>query len=227
MSVSLDDRLSAPWRESAARLVQALEHNPDEELCLAVLKQLNRRLGDHGYPGFIKLLLIVAECNNAAAQQRLADTLALGLRRGDTPSGVLTSWGATRFWSTRQPLPSGRLPGNMLGVAPRRQLDPIEYLTVWFSQRTHRPYLGEGTYRSSLERLLDLFNRSADARLWYPMKIEADLAGIEGAFTRQTRQRLGMLADAWKQGQPAELIAATVADTALPLATAVPGSQPE
>lgn len=211
-----DERLGAPWRESAARLTQLLERGADDELCLAVLKQLNRRFGEQGYPGFLKLLLIVAESGHGAAQQRLADCMALGLRRGDAPSGVLTSWGATRFWSTQTPLRAGMLPGNIVGVAPRRQLDPVEYLTVWFSQRTHRPYLGELTYRESLTRLLGLFDTSTVARLWYPLKIEADLAGIEGAFTRQTRRRLAVIAAGWKQGQPAGLIAAAAADEAPP-----------
>ena len=211
-----DERLGAPWRESAARLTQLLERDADDELCLAVLKQLNRRFGEQGYPGFLKLLLIVAESGHGAAQQRLANCMALGLRRGDAPSGVLTSWGATRFWSNQTPLRAGMLPGNIVGVAPRRQLDPVEYLTVWFSQRTHRPYLGELTYRESLTRLLGLFDTSTVARLWYPLKIEADLAGIEGAFTRQTRRRLAVIAAGWKQGQPAGLIAAAAADEAPP-----------
>lgn len=207
-----DERLAAPWRESAARLTQLLEQSADEELCLAVLKQLNRRFGEQGYPGFLKLLLIVAESEHAGARRRLADCMALGLRRGDAPSGVLTSWGATRFWSTQTPLRAGMLPGNLLGVAPRRQLDPVEYLTVWFSQRTHRPYLADSTYRECLTRLLGLFNASDGARLWYPLKIESDLAGIEGAFTRQTRQRLEVIAAGWKQGQPVGVIAAAAAD---------------
>jgi hypothetical protein len=205
--------LAAPWRESAARLTQALESSPDDELGLAVLKQLNRLFGDHGYPGFLKLLLVVAESGGIEAQRRLADAVALGLRRGDAPSGVLTSWGATRFWSTRQPLRAGMLPGNMLGVAPRRQLDPLEYLTVWFSQRTHRPYLTETTYRDCLVRLITLFNTSGAARHWYPLKIEADLAGIEGAFTRQTLRRLSILAQTWKADQPVAAIATATAES--------------
>lgn len=212
MSTSADDPLIAPWRESAARLIQVLESTTDPELSLAVLKQLARRFGDHGFPGFLKLLLTVSESSNELAHRKLADAIALGLRRGDAPSGVLTSWGATRFWSDQQPLRAGMLPGNLFSAAPRRQLDPIEYLTVWFSQRTHRPYLSEAAYYECLVRLLALFNSSPLAREWYPLKIEADLAGIEGAFTRQTRQRLGILADTWKRGQPVAVIAAAAAD---------------
>ena len=211
MNTRADDALIAPWRESAGRLVQMLESATDPELCLAVLKQLARRFGDHGFPGFLKLLLTVAESSNELARRKLAEAVALGLRRGDAPSGVLTSWGATRFWSDQQPLHAGMLPGNLFSAPPRRQLDPIEYLTVWFSQRTHRPYLSEAAYHECLIRLLALFNSSPLAREWYPLKIEADLAGIEGAFTRQTRQRLAILVETWKQGQPVAVIAAAAA----------------
>jgi len=212
MNTRADDSLITPWRESAARLVQMLESATDPELCLAVLKQLTRRFGDHGFPGFLKLLLTVAESSNELARRKLAEAIALGLRRGDAPSGVLTSWGATRFWSDRQPLRAGLLPGNLFSAPPRRQLDPIEYLTVWFSQSTHRPYLSEGAYHECLVRLLALFNSSPLAREWYPLKIEADLAGIEGAFTRQTRQRLAILVETWKRGQPVAVVVAAAAD---------------
>jgi hypothetical protein len=215
MTAPPDQQLGAPWRESAARLAAFLERSADDEARLTTLKHLNRRFGEHGYPGFLKLLLIVAESGNTLARQRLADCIALGLRRGDVPSGVLTSWGAMRFWPTQTPLRAGMLPGNLLGAAPPRQLDPLEYLTVWFTQPTHRPYLGERTYRACLTTLVGLFDVSALARQWYPLKIEADLAGVEGAFTRRTRQRLAVLAEAWKQRQPIPVIAAAAADTAV------------
>lgn len=216
MDATLSGELGAPWREAAARLIQSLRRATGEELRLALLKRLNRRFGDHGYPGFIKLLLIVAESEDPAAREQLAETIALGLRRGDAPSGVLTSWGATRFWDTPRPLHAGMLPGNLQGSAPRRLLDPLEYLTVWFCQRTHRPYLSAPGYQDSVTRLVELFNASPLARQVYPLKIEADLAGVEGAFTRQTRQRLATLAAAWKQGQTARAIAAAAADSGEP-----------
>lgn len=216
MNIDTDPRLGAPWRESAARLVQILESTVDDELCLAVLKQLNRRFGEQGYPGFLKLLLVVAESGHTKARRRLADVLALGLRRGDVPSGVLTSWGGTHFWSTPRPSLAGIPPATVSTVTPRRQLDPIEYLSVWFSQRTHRQNLGKDTYRECLIHLLDMFNSSPVAQLWYPLKIEADLAGIEGAFTRQTRQRLSALVDAWKQRQSVAAIADAATTSSTP-----------
>ncbi|MFL6604227.1 MAG: hypothetical protein ACJ8R9_23245 [Steroidobacteraceae bacterium] len=210
----IESQLAQPWRESAARLGEFLELTADEERCLAVLNLLCRRFGDHGYPGFLKLLLIVGESGNGVGKQRLSEAMALGLRRGDVPSGVLTSWGATRFWTAQQPLHAGMLPGNSMGVAPRRQLDPLAYLTVWFCQRTHRPYLSEPTYRTCVARLVELFNSSSTARQLYPLKIEADLTGIEGAFTRQTRQRLAALADSWKRGLTIEQVASAAAESA-------------
>jgi hypothetical protein len=205
---SLDDqRRSETWRDCTSRLVQFLDTRADVPLCLAVLKRLCRQFGEHGYPGFIKLLLIVSQSTHLRAQTRLADALALGLRRGDGPSGVLTTWGATRFWASC-PSASEAFAAAEPAIIPKRQFDPIEYLSVWFGQRTHRSPLGEDAYRESLLGLLLLFDHSAEARQWYPLKIEADLAGVEGTFTQQTRQRLGALVEAWRQGQPAATIAA-------------------
>jgi hypothetical protein len=198
MSTLSEVHPGVPWRESAARLAQMLESTADQELCLAVLKQLNRRFGDYAYPGFLKLLLIISESSNTGAKRRLADTIALGLRRGDVPGGILAAWGAT----------------DISSAASRRRLDPIEYLTAWFSQPTHRPPLPEGTYRECLVQLMELFNISTVARQWYPLKIEADLAGVEGAFTHQTRERLGILVDSWKQGRPPGDIAQAVSASA-------------
>ena len=204
--------LAHPWRQSAQRLIAFLETTDDPERSLTVLNLLCRRFGDHGYPGFIKLLLIIGDSAALLAKQRLSDAIALGLRRGNVPSGALTSWGATRFWASQQPLHAGMLPGNSMGVAPRRQLDPLAYLTVWFCQRTHRPFLSESTYQRCVVTLLDLFNCSRAAREVYPLKIAADLTGIEGAFTRQTRQRLGALAESWQRDLPASQIAASAVE---------------
>ena len=204
--------LAQPWQQSAQRLIAFLETTDDPERSLTVLNLLCRRFGDHGYPGFIKLLLIIGDSAAMPAKQRLSDAIALGLQRGNVPSGVLTSWGATRFWASQQSLHAGMLPGNSMGVAPRRQLDPLAYLTVWFCQRTHRPFLSESTYQRCVVTLLDLFNCSRAAREVYPLKIAADLTGIEGAFTRQTRQRLGALAESWQRDLPASQIAASAVE---------------
>lgn len=182
---------SLPWQQSAQRLTAFLETTDDAERSLAVLNLLCRRFGDQGYPGFLKLLLIIGNGAATVAKQRLSDAIALGLHRGNVPSGVLTSWGATRLWTSQQ-----------------RQLDPLAYLTVWFCQRTHRPFLSESTYRECVVTLLELFNYSRAARELYPLKIATDLAGIEGAFSRQTQQCLGALAESWQRDLSVERIAA-------------------
>ena len=200
------------WRAAAAQLIAALREAREPELQLGVLKRVARRFGDQGYPAFVKLLLVVADSDDTAAKRVLADTLALGLRRTDLPGGQLTSWGATQFWETRQPLPAGRLPGNALGSAPRRTLGPIEYLTVWHCQRTQRPYLGEDRYRGALTALVGLIGHSEEARALYPQRIESEVgSGLEGAYTRLTRERLATLAASWKQSSdPAAIADATI-----------------
>lgn len=148
----------------------------------------------------------------------MADTLALGLRRMDLPSGQLTSWGGSNAWPALQGFPGGTIGGtHFVNTAPQRQLGPIEYLTVWFCQRTQRPYLGERAFRDSLAKLVALFDCSREARELYPLKIESDLAtGPEGAYTRQARERLGAIVSAWKRGEPP----AAVADAAAGLGSA-------
>ena len=89
--------LAHPWQQSAQRLIAFLEVTADTERTLTVLNLLCHRFGDHGYPGFLKLLLIIGDSADLLAKQRLSDAVALGLQRGNVPSGVLTSWGATRF----------------------------------------------------------------------------------------------------------------------------------
>lgn len=204
------------WQQAAARLVSGLQATDDPELRLAMLKRLARRFGELGYPGFLKLLLVVAESDDATARRCVADTLALGLRRMDLPSGQLTSWGGSIAWPALQTFPGGTIGGaHFVNTAPQRQLGPIEYFTVWFCQRTQRPYLGEHAFRDSLTKLISLIDCSREARELYPLKIESDLAtGPEGAYTRQARERLGAIVGAWKRGEPPAAVADAAAGPA-------------
>ncbi|MDT0498227.1 hypothetical protein RM530_12745 [Algiphilus sp. W345] len=193
------------WREAAARLAEGLHQSPDDETRLAVLKRVCRRFGYLGYPGFLKLMLIVADSDNTPAKRDLAAALALALKRHDLPTGQLTSWGTTDLWKASgdntRAISASVLNGQHLGVAPRRSFGPLEYLTVWYCQRTQRPYLSDSGYHDAVVKLVGLLNNSDDARGLYPIKIETDLATEpEGAYTRQTRSRLGTLASAWKRG---------------------------
>ncbi len=207
------DVASQSWREAAARLTQSLGSTYDESLRLALLKRLAKRFGELGYPGFLKLLLVIAESDDVQAQQQLADALALGLSRVDVPSGELTSWGGSSAWPALQSPELQSLDAHTLSHladarAPRRQLGPIEYLTVWYCQRTQRPYLSEDAYREALAKLVALIDRNPQARELYPLRIESDIVnGREGSYTRQTRDRLLALAAAWRAGHDAEQIA--------------------
>ena len=210
------------WYRAAARLAQSLDSTEDGTLRLALLKRLAKRFGELGYPGFLKLLLIVAESDDRYARQRLADTLVLGLSRADMPTGELTSWGGSSAWPALQSTPQSTtqsMEAHLLSSAlsdsraPRRQLGPIEYLTVWYCQRTQRPYLTETTFRDSLAKLVGLLDLNPKARELYPLRIESDIVnGREGSYARQTRERLLALANAWKAGSSVEQIAAATAN---------------
>ncbi len=200
-------------RQSADRLVSSLAAHADPEYRLTVLKRLVRRLGEDGYPLFLRLLNVIAESDDARAQRLLADTFGTALRRMDLPGGALSSWGATRLPDSAGPLAASALSGQFFGAAPRRSLGPIEYLTVWHLQRTQRSELSAAVFRSSLARLVALFNRSDEARALYPQKLAADAQNeMEGAYTRATRERLAAMAAAWSAGQPPEAVAAAALD---------------
>jgi hypothetical protein len=152
---------SLPWQQAAQRLIAFLETTDDTQRALAVLNLLCRRFGDHGYPGFLKLLLIIGNSAATLAKQRLSDAIALGLQRG-----------------------------NVL--------------------------LSESTYHECVVTLLGLFNYSRAARELYPLKIAADLTGIEGAFAHQTRRSLEALAESWRRDLSVEQIASSAVDSGEP-----------
>lgn len=195
-------------QETARRLTGALKAWPDSEQRLALLKRMVSRLGDHGYPLFLKILLVVEEAEEAPPKQALADTLALALQRTDLPSGQLTSWGASQAWDGTTPVHAGVFANQHLSETPHRQLGPIEFLTVWYCQRTQRPFLDESRYADALAKLISLCNRNDTARRLYPAKLAADSQNeLEGAFTRLTRDKLSSIASAWKPDATPEQVA--------------------
>lgn len=210
MSANADPAVptSAELRAAADRLVSALAAHADPEYRLAVLKRLVRRLGEERYPLFLRLLGVVAESDDARAQRLLAETFGTALRRMDIPGGALNSWGATRLPENAGPLDASAFSGRFFGATPQRLLGPVEYLTVWHLQRTQRTALGAATFRTSLSRMIALFNRSDDARTLYPQKLAADAQNeLEGAYTRATRERLAAIAAAWKAGKSPDEVA--------------------
>ncbi len=202
-------------RSAADRLVSALVAHTDPEYRLTVLKRLVRRLGEERYPLFLRILGVVAESGDERAQRLLADTFGTALRRMDLPGGALSSWGATRLPDQATPVAASAFSGQFFGATPRRMLGPVEYLTVWHLQRTQRTALGAETFRASLGSMIALLNHSGDARALYPQKLAADAhSELEGAYTRATRERLAVIASAWKSGLPADAVAQAALDAA-------------
>ncbi|MEN1928777.1 hypothetical protein WCE37_07245 [Luteimonas sp. MJ250] len=200
-------------RTAADRLVSALAAHSDPEYRLAVLKRLVRRLGEEQYPLFLRLVGVVAESDDERAQRLLAETFGVALRRMDLPGGALSSWGATGLPDHGAPVAASALSGHFFGATPRRMLGPVEYLVVWHLQRTQRTALSVDGFRSSLARMITMFNRSEEARTLYPQKLAADAQNeLEGAYTRATRDRLSAIAAAWAAGETPERVAEAAAD---------------
>lgn len=187
-----------PLLEATRRLVAALQHEPSDERRLAMAKRVVRRLGDEAYPVFLKILLVVAESEDAAAKQSVADLLAAAAQRMDLPSGQLSAWGGSGHGGTAS---RGRL------------LGPIEYLTAWYCQQTQRPMLEEPLYADALGKLLALFNLSPGLRKLYAAKLEADASNeLEGTYTKDTRDTLKRIAQRWpdEAGTPEDVVRAAI-----------------
>ncbi|NII72549.1 hypothetical protein FHW84_001115 [Dyella sp. SG562] len=194
--------LAAPLLETARRLIGALQQEPSVEMRLALAKRVVRQLGDDAYPVFLKILLIVAESEDTAAKQLVADLLAAAARRMDLPSGPLSAWGGS----------SGEGAG-MNAHTRRRLLGPIEYLTVWHCQQTQRPMLEEALYADAVRKLLALFDLNPELRELYAGKLGSDAGGeLEGTYTRDTRDILSRMAQRWRKPQstPDEVVRAAL-----------------
>ena len=198
-------------REAAARLAAVLHIEGSTEYRLGVLKRLVRRLGDDGYPTFLKLVMIIAESDDEIAKKALSDAFVFALSRLDVPSGQLSSWGASRLGD--RTATQERRPGTM----PRRQLGPIEFLTAWYAQRTQLPQLDEARYTEVLAALIELCNYNPDLRRLYSAKLLADSRNeLEGAYTRVTCDALAAIAQAWTEdAKPRDIAHAAIAHRAV------------
>lgn len=184
--------------ETTRRLVAALQHESSDERRLALAKRVVRKLGDEAYPVFLKIMLVVAESEDPAARQTVADLLATAAQRMDLPSGQLGAWGSS---------------GQGRAGSRGRLLGPIEYLTTWYCQPTPRPMLEEPLYADALGKLLTLFNLNPRLRKLYAAKLEADASNeLEGTYTKDTRDTLRRIAQHWPDASntPADVVRAAV-----------------
>ena len=185
-------------------LLEALRIHANIDARVAILNGVAKRLGDENYPAFIKIVCVIGESADTYAKQLLAESLAHAMRKGELPSGSLTSWGVSTNWIAA----ASGVPGSFFRSAPRRNLGPIEYLSSWHSQPTNRPGLTDDVYRMALASLLHLFNASPSAARAYQTKLAADsLNELEGTFTAMTRARLAAIAALWDEGCAPEEIA--------------------
>jgi hypothetical protein len=188
--------LTEPLLETTRRLIFALQQEPSGDMRLALAKRLVRQLGDEAYPVFLKILLIVAESEDAPAKQLVTELLAAAAQRMDLPSGQLSAWGGSSRPDDEAPLPSG----SSAPMARKRLLGPIEYLTVWYCQQTQRPMLEEPLYADALRKLISLFGLNPQLRKLYADKLAADASNeLEGTFTRDSRDILNRLSQSWQQ----------------------------
>jgi hypothetical protein len=210
MSVELQT-LAEPLLETTRRLVAALQREVSVELRLALAKRVVRQLGDEAYPVFLKMLLIVAESEDAGAKQCVADLLAAAAQRMDLPSGPLSGWGSSlRSAADDAPSPAG-------SMNRRRLLGPIEYLTVWYCQQTQRPMLDQALYADAMRKLLALFELNPQLRAFYASKLSAEVGTeLEGTYTCDTRDILGRLAQRWQQADstPEDIVQVVIRGTA-------------
>jgi hypothetical protein len=190
-------RTNSDFLGAVRALLEALAAHACSDARAAIVNRVARRLGDEWYPAFLKMICVVAESDDPTAKQLLASTLAHAMRKGELPSGSLTSWGVGADWLAA---PAG-VPGSFFRSAPRRQLGPIEYVTSWHSQSTNRAPLSDSVYRHTLSRILQLFEACPDAARAYQAKLAADaMNALEGTYTEMTRSRLAAIAQLWSEG---------------------------
>jgi hypothetical protein len=193
---------------AAHSLVSLLEAAPHPEDRAQLLLKLSRAVGDPWYPLYIKLLVVIGESAPLAAQAIVADAVAHGLQHGQTAGGTLGSWGVP----VQMPAAIAAASRGFLRMSAARVLDPLAYLTVWFSQSTSRQPLPGETFEKSLTAVLRVFEASAAARSIYQAKLQADVASAaEGAYSATSLLRLNRLVADWKLAVPAHRIAAAVA----------------
>jgi hypothetical protein len=192
---------------AALALVRTLQEQPRVEDRAATLGAVMRALSDGWFPMYLKLLIVIGTGAADAARRVVADALAYGLAHGAPSGGTLTSWGIPSSAASVAPFGQG-----FLRMAGGRPLDPLAYLTVWYSQSTSRSPLPQALFESALAALLRLLEASPAACEVYQAKLRTDLLSAPpGAFNPATSLRLQRLLDGWSATSQPAVLAAEVA----------------
>ncbi len=189
-------------------MVTALESIDHVEDRCAALGKFSRDIGDGWFPVYLKLLIVIGEGAPEHARRLVAEAIAYGMQHGQTTGGTLSSWGIP------MPVPAAvasSIGQGFLRMSGGRVLDPLAYLTVWFTQSTSREPLERSVYENSLAAVVRLFDASPAARSVYQAKLRADIASApEGTFSSSTLLRLRCLLDGWVAGAAPHLLARDV-----------------
>ena len=171
------------WHGAAAVLVEGCARLPDAEQRVRWLQGLALSLGDALYPAFLKVLWLVGEQADAAAQRAVADTLVQALASGRLPTGRHAAWGSA---------------GGAAGRSSRA-FGPLEYLCAWHAQPSSDALPAPGFDRAA-RALLGLVAHSAAARQLYCAKLLADAEDpLDGGWSRAARDALKALAETWSR----------------------------
>ncbi|MDR2154952.1 MAG: hypothetical protein LBE78_07995 [Burkholderiaceae bacterium] len=172
-------RAEPDWYGAAEALIEACVYLSAPEDRVRWLERLCISLGDTLYPAFLHVLCHVGEHGDPDAQKAVADVLVLALQSGRLPSGRYSAWGAVHGAATRA-------------------MGPIEYLCAWYAQPGSRGPLSATAFDRAARALLSLVSHSESARRLYCAKLLADAEDpLGGAWSRQTRQALQIMARTW------------------------------
>ena len=194
--------------EKVRRLITLLERIEDIELLANLLSRLTHKKNGLSYIEFLGFLILVSEHQNRSLHVRLAESLNLAMHNSNFPTGELSAWGAGSAWHE---FSGPGFSAHQLAMIPKRRYGILEFLTVWYGQKTQKTYLSGSLYRFALIRLLYLFDASPTLRERYCQHLLLVVeTGFDGAYSKASRARLRVLANSWQQRLAPDEIVQTI-----------------
>lgn len=201
MSTLVALKAQPDWPAAAQVLIDGCAHAPHAQARVDVLERLCMALGDALYPAFLTVLSLIGERGSPAAQSAVSEGLVDALRSGRLPAGKHAAWGAERSTSRD-------------ARAPMVSLGPIEYVCAAQLPSNTTP---TANFAATLTALLRLVSHNDRARLFYIARLQALAQDpLDGGLSRQTRQVLRALADAWSRTSNSPVQVVDAALQALP-----------
>ena len=179
-------RAAPDWAGAAEALIEGCSTLPDDAARVRWLEQLCAGLGNALYPAFLRVLCLVGEQAEPAAQRSVAATLQQALRSGRLPSGRHAAWGGRRMSATRAH-------------------GPLEYLCAWYLHPRGGDTLSAPAFDRAARALLGLLGSDPLAHELYRSNLSAAADDpLEGAWSRADREALRALTRAWSPGTDPE-----------------------